>query len=507
MLRLPLLSIALLAGCSAAEPAAFAADSDALADIAPAAKTYGEVLSTVSENVGWQRFNMDQFLEWGRPGGDWVDAAGTPWGDRPFATVGLSKGSENSWISLDVTDAMRGHDGALFLRKGTGGKTFKMHSDEAKDPALRPYLLIEGPAGERRVPVEVAHLASSTSKSLGERPFVATAGGIIALTGDVALEDGERATINFHTMRGFGRQELAVYRAAPMPAPPPVADVAPAKRTLVNIEPGDWAEDVARRDIARTRKPNGGRGVTPLADGTLRIKWPGTGGVASAMSSRLEIPVEDRGPLTVLAYTIMVGDDFTPTMTGKFPGLVNTGHIDPDHIKRRYGGFGGRPALNGVWTARIFQGSARGGPFADEFSPIDTYVYTNGDRDLNGVLYGLTRPLPRREWVTLVQAVDTERGMLAHWVVTEHGAHQIGMTTGLVFYTDEDVAKFGVEYCYTSEAWLNFHIGGTGFEKRTHDGHTIWLESARIYDGLPDLDAEVARLRDVNAASRQRIVS
>ncbi|MEM7730840.1 MAG: hypothetical protein AAF311_16530, partial [Pseudomonadota bacterium] len=466
------------------------------------------VLSTVTEDATWSRFNDEQMLSWGRPGGDWIDAEGTPWGDAPFSSARIVDDNAPGWEDLDVTAAVRSGGGPLFVIR-SGGRSFTFDSDEAADASVRPHFRITGSDGKSRyVDVDAASLDGSTSKVLGFLDTFTTRSRFLILADVPDLAASETVTLRIHsTGKEYSSQTLNVFVPQPTPAPVPDAGVPPATREILSVGPGEWPT-VAPVEFSRS--PDDGRHVEELADGTLRIHWPDEGGQVNPFAPHVIIPIEDRAALTVLAYTMKVGADFFPGTTGKFPGLANTGHTEirtvglqsvypPETPSRRYGGFGGRAPNDGTWTARVFMGRAASGPFASAYSPIDTYAYTQDDGDLNGVLYGLTRPLPRMQWVTIVQAVDTERGLLAHWLVTPDGAWPIGFKTGLIFYTDADRAKFPPPALYPSTAWVDFHVGGTGYEKVSgHGGHTIWLESMRVLDGLPDMALEAARLVALN---------
>lgn len=95
-------------------------------------------------------------LAWERPGGDWLDAAGTAYGEQAFASAAVRRADGRQAVSIDVTSLApawleQGVTEAAILLRDLGGDkgVVNFASRETADPEARPTLVIEWSDGSR----------------------------------------------------------------------------------------------------------------------------------------------------------------------------------------------------------------------------------------------------------------------------------------------------------------------------------------------------------------------
>lgn len=317
------------------------------------------LFSDDANGVTWLHFNKIGNLPWRNPGGDWIDANGSPQGDAPVTTAEVGVSSAGQWIALDMTlfaarwlsDVSDG----VFLRSMGGSAIY--HSREHEDESLRPYLIVKTDKGEWQCPCAAdSSMSESTAYGLGGRTSFKVGNALIRFDLSEVVGEVASATAHLYTAKQYGNHTLvAFYVDAPRPfdvGMQPASGLAAAYLNDAGIEshpaviktwgwPVGWQESQGLSAVKQDKPFE-----SVLIDGRhwLKVEMPvdltcSGGGEGTGLSAQYllgEIPATISSPIpqvptypehVFFRYSVRLGDDWSSVddaqMTGgKFPGLV-----------------------------------------------------------------------------------------------------------------------------------------------------------------------------------------
>lgn len=383
---------------------------------------------------------MAGILPWERRGGDWLDATGKPFGDRPLAEA--PRGMQGTLWDLTNTvrawlQQRRAHAG-FFIRPTGGDGYAKFHSREAEGVADWPMLVLQLSNGQRRLlkPTADVPIDCSTSYPTGRNPMLTVSGKHSALLNFAlpTLEAGvqlQKAQLLLSAANpGGGTMQLGVFetRLPPLPFAPPEAGLAAryAQDEGIARDPDVvFASDFEapwRKLFAADSS-----GEVDQVDFDPRLNFAPRQGRAlrvnmkqgSNLGADLRLRLKDHGgepEQLFFRYYLRLAKDWDPrTADGKLPGLSGT-----------YGkvGWGGRKTDGSEgWSMRgaFLRSFEPGHPFAG-YAQIGSYAY---HADMQGT-YGdvWTWPgalLERDRWYCVEQLIrmnrpDRKDGQLKVWI-------------------------------------------------------------------------------------------
>lgn len=463
-------------------------------------------------------------LAWANSLGDWVDAAGTPQGTKPFARLQITRSATPVVAKFDVTQLVSEH-GADFRVMSEGGVTYFASREAAEG---KPELRVTA-GGQTRMlaPAADVSMASSTVKSLGLDPKLSTRGAFLIRFDQPASPAITRAELVLTATKSFGAPLVTIYRpaptmldpAAPAPATAAAAPAAPRARPRPTAD-ADALTPTARRALSQTGRTI--RPATPPRAGAARIlaSWSGAdikprggherrgdvlttwieGSAQTATADVLTVP--GRPTEAYLTVLIKLHDDWT-AKGGKLPGLTNTGMetalADPciiDNVPRGRGGWGGRGANGCRWSARTGYWGVRDGKVG-----AGTYFYALKPHSVNGVVDYWSVPMPKGRWFAYVERVrlnDPGRanGEIGYWLVDDGAARggRAVQAMGGIIWRDTDQPASAI-----NEVWANIFCGGRDCGPAPWPRSTVSLRRLTVTDTLPDL---AAIQREVDAMNR-----
>ncbi len=443
-------------------------------------------------------FFMNDILPWERRAGDWRDAHGKRFGDKPFAeaTPGPAGGMWDVTALVRSWQVARARHGQLFMRTTAGTGFALFHSRQAANVADRPLLALEYTDGHRDLlhPAADTHTDCSTYKSIGLAPtLVASDQNNVLLQFELPVASHSRTLVQARlVLTGAGIRgapiRLGVFETA---VPGFSSTTSPAKGLAADFEADQGLErhpevvffsgfDDAPSWRGQWARGGYGEMETLNKDETLRFK-PLLGAAlrvnlkkGSNMGVDLRINLKDHGgepDELFFRYYLRLADDWEPSVDGgKLPGLAGT-----------YGraGWGGRQSdgSNG-WSMRgaFFKAFPADHPLAG-LTQLATYAYHANMKSINGDHWLWSGALlQRNRWYCIEQQIqlnhpESPDGRMRAWVDGR-------------LVLDKDKLRFrSVGNLHIESAWLNVFHGGTAVSP--HDQH-LYIDNvvlARRYIG------------------------
>lgn len=457
---------------STAAPTSTASESTSMAastTAAPApASTTPDPTRFWIEDATKEYYNAPLRLAWRYPLGDWIDAAGTEQGTKPFATANLTAAGV---LDLDVTALVRAH-GANFR---VVGRTADVASREAATG--QPVLLVTKGGTTRTLQATAdVMMDPSTTRTLGASPNLKLRNGFLMAFDQPADGAIERAILRLTVMKVYSGAALPVevYLPRPHGLQPKLPDVpiGSAGDIVMRISGEQWKTGIGWKDDATRSTIN--------SDGSLTA-WIAPNS-ATALASIYPVPKDKRRELMCLRVRMTVHKDWTAPMGGKFPGLSNTGMGDRAAVQA---GWGGRLANGTRWSARTNRfGYSKTNPFADDYMALGTYAYRVNRVTLNGDVVPFALPVPKGRLFTYdecvkLNTVGKNDGFVAYWI----NGKPAGALENVMWRTSD------VPETLPSEIWNDVYEGGTGYQNVPHDRHTVTIHSLTLstrrlpYDG------------------------
>lgn len=384
---------------------------------------------------------MAGILPWERRGGDWLDATGKPFGDKPLAEA--PRGAQGTlW---DLTAVMRGWlqqrraSAQLFVRATGGDGYAKFHSREAAGVADRPILALTFGNGQRRLlkPSADVQLDCSTAYPTGRNPVLTISGKHSALLAFALpmLEPGvqlqkAQLLLSAPDQAGSGQVRLGVFEtrvsALPHASPEPglaaryAGDQGIARDPEVIFASGfeaPWRKLFAADSSGEVDQVevDPRLNFAPLQGQALRVRLK----QGSNLGADLRLRLKDHGgepEALFFRYYLRLASDWDPRMAdGKLPGLSGT-----------YGkvGWGGRKTDGSAgWSLRgsFLRSFEPGHPFHG-YAQIGSYAYHADMQGTYGDVWNWPGALLERDrWYCVEQYVrlnrpDRNDGQLKVWI-------------------------------------------------------------------------------------------
>jgi hypothetical protein len=423
-------------------------------------------------------------MAWQQPGGDWVDAEGTPYGNDPYATAEVPMARGRQTVSWDVTRLVRdwpthtGQAGALLLRANSGGNSgaVNFNSRESKDASARPELVIEWADGSKSRSNAIAdsHLPCSTHKSVGAKPVFQIANGTNALLAfpfdEKETRSIARAELLLSTDKVYHRPaSIGVYRPnlPQTQAQGPQQGIAAAYRADKGIERNPEVLFADRFEVSdwmtRWSSYNKNSTTEVVADDAdnrferldgkaLKVTVQKGKVLGLTAHYRFDQRPEGEPEAMYFRYYLRFGENWNPTLEGgKLPGFSGT---------YNRGGWGGRKS-NGTngWSARgtFFRWRDHDSPLNNRRG-IGSYVYYADMPAIYGSTWGWnegpTGMLEKNHWYCVEQYVrmntpGKKDGVLRAWIDGQLAFEKVDMRY-------RDVPDLKIE-----SLWMNVYHGGT----------------------------------------------
>lgn len=440
-------------------------------------------------------------LDWLREGGDWIDADGRAFGERPFASTQVPVRGGLQPIAIDLTALARAWNageqrpGGVFLKAIGKAGVVNIASREHQDAARRPVLLLEWSDGQRQTlsPEADTFTACPTHKSLGESSLIKVSDGYRSiLVFPFERRAGQRiasATLRLTSDKQYQRStEIGAFALAPPNGRSPVqAGIAasvsgdagierhPDVIHFESFESGRWEtawSDIFRKAAPRRVASDSSERFEALQGQALKATVPK--GSRTGLSMHFRFAKHGGEPdEAFFRYYLRFGDSWDPVKDGgKLPGLAGT---------YERAGWGGRGA-NGSdgWSARgaFFQLVASDEAFA-RYRSIGSYVYHKHSGKYGSILgwnLGPTGLLEKNRWYSVEQQVKMNTpgkpdGVLRAWI----DGQLVMERTDLHF---RDVPELKVE-----SVWMNVYHGGI---TDAHQDLSLYIDNlviARRYIG------------------------
>lgn len=477
------------------------------AAVAPAAAApeKAEAPSVLSDTAGGmtcEYYASIANLRWERRGGDWSDAAGEAFGNKPFSSMELRRNLATGAIALDLTTLAekwrqgRATPGAVMLRAVGGSGVVDIVSRESEQVLQRPALLVTWDDGRRELldPLADAYTACPTLGPLGGQPLVRAGGQNVALLSfPVPHRPGHKAasvSLRLSTQRVWGPLVLGAFAVrTPALAPVPVSlGLAERVRGDVGLEQQAdvvFVERFERNDWSTGWRPgerlqsfglvDNDDGFEPLQRNALKVTVDTGKFTGMDLQRHLKPLAGGTEPDELyMRYYLRFGGDWDPSDVGKLPGLAGT---------YRRAGWGGR-------TSDGFNGwSARGGFYSHDADDtvvaqrrgVGIYLYhpdarRGGYGELEGWERGPTGLLEKNRWYCIEHHVRLNKpgehdGLVRAWVDGKLAYER----SGLLFRMTPDL--------HIETMWMAvYHGGRTPAPKRL----TLYLDNlvvARRYIG------------------------
>lgn len=460
------------------------------------------VLSDGAEGLSCEYYVSIANLRWQRRGGDWSDAAGEPYGNKPFASQELQRFMAPGGIALDLTALARKWreggvvPGAVMLRALKGEGIADIVSRESEQVLQRPALLVTWDDGRRELldPVADSYTACPTLGSLGTQPMVRAGGPNVALLSfplpNRAGHKPANVSLRLATLRVWGPMVVGAFAVqTPALAPVPVSkgladrvrgDVGLEQQADVlhveRFERNDWAAQWRPGGPEQTFGLVGGEaGFEPLQRNALKVTVEGGRFVGMDLQRPLKALAGGTEPEELyLRYYLRLGGDWDPSNVGKLPGLAGT---------YGRGGWGGRTTdgYNG-WSARgaFYAHDAADSVFGQRRG-IGNYLYhvdakRGGYGEMGGWERGPTGLLEKNRWYCIEHYVKLNKPGERNGVVR-------GWVDGQLSYERTDLLFRMTPELRIETVWMDVYHGG-----RTPAPHrlTLYLDNlvvARRYIG------------------------
>lgn len=446
-------------------------------------------------------------LAWQQPGGDWLDAAGTPQGQVAFAEVSVSAGGGAQPVELTVTPLAEAWQrgsvpaGALMLRAvpGAGSGTVNFASRESPRKPDAPVLVVTWDDGriDRLAPSADTYVSCPTHRSLGQETiFKVGAGESALLVFPWQAREGRRVTsmsLQLSSPKQYGRGvQIGVFgprlpggAGAQAARQPGLSDSLAADGGLArhadvlyvqNFDRGSsWREllsDPATVDSLAVVDSDRGEGFEPISGSALRVTVHK--GKRQALNHQVrfaELPGGEPEE-AYFRYHLRLGAHWDPMVDGgKMPGFAGT-YGQAGWGQRRVDGSNGWSARGAFFRHRSAESSPQ--------RVIGTYAYTAAtDSELGDVWgwnLGPTGRLQKNRWYAIEQYVKLNTpgrndGILRAWI------------DGELAFSKEDIRFRDTAALKVESVWLNVYHGGV--EKADRD-LTLYIDNlviARRYIG------------------------
>lgn len=423
-------------------------------------------------------------LPWSRQGGDWVDAAGSRYGSKPFDTSVVEAASSRKLVELDVTELVRAwRDGkhrntGMLLRSLPGGNgVVAFHSRESPDRAARPSLRLEWADGSRSLlaPSADTHLDCSSLTSLGALPQLLVSKQQSAFL-YFALPPGPganlvRARLSLTSDRQYGTgATVGAFRADPpyaRPLSPPELGIAngypldahlgehPAVLMATGFESTFWFMDWLGIGWLRSKvqavEHDAERKFEALSGKALRVTLKRGTNLGLDLSYSFGAKGQPEPEEIYFRYYLRFADDWNPSLDGgKLPGISGT-YGQAGWGMRKTDGYNG-------WSLRGgFMPRPPGVPSVAGLTALGSYAYHADIEDAAGENWawgeGPAGVLENNRWYCIEQYVKMnapgqKNGVFRAWV------------DGQRVFEKTDVRFRHVRELKIEKIWLNVYHGG-----------------------------------------------
>lgn len=422
-------------------------------------------------------------MAWSRAGGDWVDAAGTLYGDQAFATHSVPLGKGRQIEDWDVTELVRAwFDGRypnagmlLRVKPGVKNGVVDFHSRESPDASARPVLKLQWSDGSqaRLSPAADTYLDCTSLSSLGAKPSIKISGLQSALLRfDLKKTDArlQQAVLTLVSdMRYASGTDIGVYRAAPpytrMPANTLTGlakdyarDVGIEKNPDVVFATGfespvwltEWGY-YGPRSTAEAIAEDAARRFEPFSGRALRVRLVKGQNLGLDLRYLFAKGGKAEPEEIYFRYYLRFADDWNPYADGgKMPGIAGT-------YDRAGWGMRKSDGYNG-WSVR---GGFAARPSVDKsvarLTALGSYAYhadTGESGDYWGWNEGPSGLLENNRWYSVEQYVKLNTpgvrdGVFRAWI----DGRQVLEKTTILFRHTRDLKIENV--------WMNIYHGGT----------------------------------------------
>lgn len=462
----------------------------------------------------------DGVRPWANPSGDWLDAAGTPLGAKPFASAAVARRGLGP-VRLDVTEFVRRYGGDF--RVNSTGAVVKIAAREAPDGGGATLEVTAGPGTRRLAAVADTAIRIGRPKPAGANPQLDTRTGILVRFDQPADPAITRATLIIPVLKVYGKAgRLLVFR--------PVA----LERTAALAAGASFAPPLPRPDRDRRSgrpgrdRPAAGTAFSRGSPASIHGQRPGRTLISvrgadlkprpnSRVDGDVFVGAIERSVLAAVndvrsvpgspasAYMTVVlrlSPDFS-AYAGKLPGLSNTGLGRPPGEKCQAGdklvgrgGWGGRKADGCHWSART-QYKALG----DGTVRMGSYAYALAPKGNFGQVDPWNLPIPKGRWFAFVQWVRVndpgrDNGEMAHWLVDRQlapGGRQVESAGGIRW------RSAATPDAQINEAWINVYCGGRNCGPAPWPRSEVRVKRVTVTTELPNLAAIQAELDRLNA--------
>ncbi len=422
-------------------------------------------------------------LAWQRKLGDWADASGELWGERPYASVQVRPVRGGQEVSLDVTRLARQWvagehpNTGIFLRAIDGNGSVLFHSRESTDAGVqKPVLELKWSDGgrDRLDPVTDTFLDCSTHRSSGSSKVVRVGRDqttlLVFKLPDARGRKLESAQLRLHSFKQYAKGlTVGVFRPTPAwalankEAQQGIAarykgdrDIAsdPAVIAAVSFEDDDWRQEWRRLTNTGSYEvvsEDSENGFVPFAGKALKTTLKKGENTALNLRYLFERQTGSEPEEVYFRYYLRFGDDWSPDLDGgKLPGIAGT---------YGKGGWGMRRSdgTNG-WSVRGLFSPMTISPFGGKATPIGSYVYHADMKGYSGNHWGWNLGpsglLRNNKWYAVEQYVRLNTpgqrdGSFRAWI------------DGQLVYERNGLGFRDIESIRIQSIWLNVYHGGT----------------------------------------------
>ncbi|MCF7981267.1 MAG: DNRLRE domain-containing protein [Pseudomonadales bacterium] len=419
-------------------------------------------------------------LPWDRKLGDWVDANGENWGNKPYNSTRLNSGPGKSSIQLNATQVVKSwmsgkiKNNGFFLKVTEGSNTIQIFSRESAFIESRPFLILKTDKQEYKLyPSADTYLHPSTYKSLGHRDILEISKGVptliwfdLSVLGKQESVESAFLQLSVKKVYGSGNPAIGLFLLNPAPESSIPAEIKmglaknypldkgistdPAVYFATGFEGWFWDKywhDGGKMGSVVDDKPQGkykpflGRSLSATIE-----KGSNTG-----LNQRFKF-VENgfsEPDSAYFRYYLRLADNWNQKITsGKLPGFAGT--------YNRAGWGGRRPDGGNGWSARgIFLKTITAGNTLR--TPVGNYVYHLDQNGNYGSHFIWSRGggalLKNNQWYCIEQYVKLNEpgksdGILMAWL----DGRLVFERQGLKFRNSKDLK--------IEEVWLNVYHGG-----------------------------------------------
>lgn len=449
----------------------------------PALASGAQRLSDGAGGMTCRHFATGGRMAWQQQGGDWVDATGELYGNKPYSTVDIPVTRGRQTASWDVTPLLLAWkngqvlSGAILLRAVPGTKSGAVNfaSRESQDGSAHPELILEHADSTltRLKPVADAHLPCSTHASVGGRPIFQVGGDTNAvLVFPFDRKDRRpivRAELRLSAEKVYGRSALIGVYAPTLPgagaevragiaAGFPFDDGIERHPDVLfadRFESSRWMDRwpvYSKNSTTQIVGSEEANDFERLDDKALKVTVPKGSVLGLNAQYRFDQLPDGEPEEMYFRYYLRFGESWNPVLEGgKLPGFAGTYNV---------GGWGGRKA-NGTngWSARGGFFRQMGDSAQDRrYRNIGSYVYHADMPEMYGSSWGWNRGptgmLEKNRWYSIEQYVQLNtpgqnNGVLRAWI------------DGVLAFEKTDLRFRDVLELKIEALWMNVYHGGT----------------------------------------------